>query len=787
MGQGWSIKRVLMEAGSQAEIRSLLANHGEMSRQELAEELCWKFQLIDARGRLRTGGCLKALRELAGSWGYELPEPANRKKRQWQPKRLGAKVAEAEGVPERADQIKGLELIPVRVGDSKLMPVWNELIAGEHELGSCRAVGRQLRYLVRSEHGWLGAIGFSSAALRLQDREQWIGWSLEQRGLHLERIVNLSRLLIRRQFRCQNLASRVLSQAAKQVVKDYRREYGIEPWLLESFVDVARYDGSSFRSANWVKVGRSAGRGRNDRRHEQKQSVKDVYVYVLRKDFREAMGVPLPCRRSLRVLQPTAGVAGEDWGKQELAGARLGDQRRVERLIRIVEQQGENPGQSYAQAAGGIAADIKAYYRLMDSRDEALNFLSILAPHREQSERRMMSQPRVLVIQDTTGLNFGGLKKTQGLGRIGANQTRQGTLGLNLHSALAVSEEGVPLGVLAAECPGSEQSSAPRQSRHRNCLPMEKKKSGRWLRLYQETLATARRMPGVQVISVMDREADIYDLFQEAVDAGNRVPVLVRLQHDRRLAEEDRRLVESLQAQPADFELTVQISRQRARTKQGKFRPGMRAREAQLQISYRAVTILAPQTALKKRLPPVTLSAVYAREKDAPARAEPIEWILLTTLPVTTPPEAAACIRYYRCRWRIEEFHRVLKSGCRVERHQMETAEHLRRVIAIDLLIAWRIMLLVLLGRTAPELSCELYFSQWEWEALCLAVKNTIPTHPPLLGDALSMVAKLAGYRGRKQDGPPGMQTIWKGMLQLSNMAFMYERTRNYQLCPAPT
>jgi hypothetical protein len=795
MGEAVSIKEKLRECGIAEEVRELLRRKPGMSRQGLAEEVCREWDLRDARGRLRTAGCLKALREMAEQGECALPAPARQKQRKWQPKRLGRAVEAAVGVPARADQIEQLELVLVRGADQERMRVWNELIASEHELGNCRAVGRQLRYLVKSEHGWLGAVGLGSAALRLRDRERWIGWKDGQRRRHLERIVNLTRLLVRRDFRCQNLASRILGRVARQVVVDYQKEYGLEPWLLESFVEAERYDGASFRAANWVRVGRSQGRGRNDRWHEKKSGPKDVYLYVLKKDFREALGVALPERRSLQMREPGEGMAASDWAQRELAGAQLGDRRRVERLTRIVEQQAERPGQSYAQAAGGIEADIKAYYRLIDCRnEEELNFESILAPHRERTEQRMMSQPRVLVIQDTTELDFGGLNQTKGLGRIGTNQTRNGTLGLSLHSALVINEEGVPLGVLKAECTGAEQLTARRQGRHRNGLPLEEKKSGRWLRLYQETLTTAQRMPEVEVISVMDREADIYELFQLAVDEGNRVPLLVRVQHDRCLQNQDQRLVAHLRAQPAHFQMSVQIGRQRARNRKGKggrkredSSPALPARQAQLCVSFCPVAILAPKTALKKRLQPVRLYAIHAWEPDPPPGAKKIEWMLLTTWPVTTPEQAAQGVRLYSRRWRIEDFHRVLKNGCKTENHQMETAGNLRRVIAIDILIAWRIMLLTLLGRALPDLPGELYFSRWEWQALCLAVKHQIPDQQPSLGECIRMVAKLGGHMGRKQDGPPGMQTIREGMLALAHMALMLEYMHKSPLGPAPT
>ncbi len=165
------------------------------------------------------------------------------------------------------------------------MRTWNELIAREHPQGKRRLVGRQLRYLFASEHGWLGAIGFSASALQLEARDRWIGWTRGQRLRHEGRVVNLSRFLIRPSVRCRNLASHVLGVCVRRVGRDFETRYGYRPWLLESFVDGERHAGTCFQAANWERIGRTKGRGRNDSGRRSLQSVKDIYVYPLEAEF----------------------------------------------------------------------------------------------------------------------------------------------------------------------------------------------------------------------------------------------------------------------------------------------------------------------------------------------------------------------------------------------------------------------------------------------------------------------------------------------------------------------
>src|SRR5580692_1050389 len=201
-------------------------------RTALAEVVCEEFGFQDPRGQNQLGGCLKALRELETKGWFQLPEPEIQKGAP-APRRLSGPVAKPEAVPAEVGDVRALELI--LVGQESQMRIWNELMIGEHPQGAGPLVGRQIRYLVGSAHGWLGGFGFAAPALKLADRDRWIGWDDQQRGEQLHRIVCLSRFLIRNSVKCYNLASRLLSMSLERLAVDFLERYKYEPWLVESF------------------------------------------------------------------------------------------------------------------------------------------------------------------------------------------------------------------------------------------------------------------------------------------------------------------------------------------------------------------------------------------------------------------------------------------------------------------------------------------------------------------------------------------------------------------------
>jgi len=725
------IKRTLSTPESIEAIRRLLGDGTHANRSALVRAACEHFGFVDARGRVQTAGCIKALRELEHTGHFVLPAagPTGRRRGQLgSARRLDAPVPEPHDVPALAGDVRGLAL--VKVHSLEQLRLWNELMACEHPQGAGPLVGAQLRYLIQSEHGWLGGLGFAAAALNLAERERWIGWDAATRRAHLHRVVGMARLLIRRSVRCHNLASRVLGMAVRAVAPDYETQYGYRPWLLESFVDTEQFLGTCYQAANWLAVGHSQGRGRQDRTHQAAKSVKAIYVYALAANWRERMGVPEP--RGPEPLQPGEGLDGHEWAQHEFGGADLGDLRLQRRLVQCARALGVQPGRAFCGAASGDVAAVKAYYRFIGLPDaeEAVTMQAMLAPHRQRTLQRMMAQPLVLCVQDGTQLNYTHLAQCQGLGSLGTNQTGARSTGLHLHSTLALTAEGLPLGVLDAHC----QAPPARADDERPCaIPIKDKKTFDWIQGLRQCEQAAARMPQTRLVSVMDREADFFELFDEQ-RRRNKVDLLVRAKHDRLiddpLSAEQRTLFEQVRSGSAKSRLAIAVPRHSSRPKKSKSqaRAGHPKRMAQVQLRWREVVLPAPKHHAGK--PPLRLWVVHVRETRAPAGVARLEWFLLSTREITAVEQACECLRWYCLRWRIEDWHRVLKSGCRVEALQHKTATRLKRAIAFNLVIAWRIMLLTLLGRQTPELAADVLFSDLEIEVLQAYAKKTASNDP---------------------------------------------------------
>jgi hypothetical protein len=722
------IKRTLAAPESIDAVRRLLAEGTPASRSALVHAICDHFGFVDARDRAQTAGCVKALRELEQAGHFVLPAAGPRGRRRGQlgaARRLNVPVPEPHDVPALAGDVRGLALVKVQTLEQ--LRLWNELMAREHPRGAGPLVGAQLRYLVQSDHGWLGGLGFAAAALNLADRDRWIGWDAPTRREHLHRVVGMARFLIRRSVRCHNLASRVLGMAARAVAADYQTQYGYRPWLLESFVDTELFLGTCYQAANWLAVGHSQGRGRQDRAHQAAKSVKAIYVYALAADWRVRIGVPEP--RGAEPLHPGQGLDGHEWAQHEFGGADLGDLRLQRRLVECARALGDQPGRAFCGAASGDAAAVKAYYRFIGLPDaeEAVTMQAMLEPHRQRTLQRMLAQPLVLCVQDGTQLNYTNLAQCQGLGSLGTNQTGARSTGLHLHSTLALTAEGVPLGVLDAHCQAPPTRGADDQ-RTSASIPIEQKKTFDWIQGLRQCEQAAAQMPKTRLVSVMDREADVFELFDEQ-RRRNKVDLLVRAKHDR-LTAEQRTLFDQVRSGPARSRLAIAVPRQSSRPKKSKSqaRAGHPKRMAQVQLRYREVVLPAPKHHAGKTA--LRLWVVHVRETRAPAGVARLEWFLLSTREITTVEQACECLRWYCLRWRIEDWHRVLKSGCRIEALQHKTATRLKRAIAFNLVIAWRIMVLTLLGRQAPELPADLLFSDLEIEVLQAYAKKTASNDP---------------------------------------------------------
>jgi len=690
------------------QLNQLARQQPQPSGHALAREACALLAWYGPDGRPALASAKVALRKLHQR-GVLTLHPARSKARHGL-RASGQPLPSLGAVPRRVDQLQGLHLHLLSGQEDALHGVWNDLIIAQHPCGEAPLVGAQLRYLIGSEHGWLGALGFGPAAFALAARDRWIGWSTSARLGHLREVVGLSRLLIRNEVRCTNLASRVLGRVLARLGDDWQARYGVRPQLVETYVDRSRFTGRCLSAANWLRVGLSTGRGRLGPKTAVK-SLKDIWVFPLERRARQTLQTEVPPPLSPQPLEKS--LAQEDGCAGEMAGLDLGDERRARRATQILQARWQQPQASF-HGSFSSWTPAKAAYGLIEHPSPDISLGRLLSAHQQATQARMAAEPVVLLAQDTTGLNYSGLKQTRGLGPLGEEKGR----GLWLHSLLAFRTDGVPLGLLDAQCWARPPQA--NSGRGRNAKSIDEKESFRWIQAFQQGAAAARRMPQTQLVVMADREGDLYELHDAAQTGPANLHVLVRAQHDRKL-DCHQKLWAFLESQPVGQTRQLKLPRRR----------GQPARTAAVQVRWAAVTIEAPAVGCKKSWPPLSLWAISVRESDPPAGAEPIDWMLLTDLPVTTAEQAWEKVQWYCRRWGIEEWHRALKNGCGVEQREFKTAEHLQRVLAFDLIVAWRVLACVKLGRALPQLPASVLYSSEELEVLEAAVKKT-PTPNPL-------------------------------------------------------
>ena len=712
------IKRVLTRPDSIEYIHGILDSTDDLNRTQLADHLCEKFKFFNSLGQVQRSGCLKAIRELEGKGHFNLPKPTRIIGKK-SPRRLNESVPEPQGVPDKVGKIKELRLVLVE--KEQHIRIWNELMIQDHPQATGIFCGHQVKYLVESEHGWLGGLGFSSAALNLEDRDKWIGWDKESRNLHLHKVINMSRFLIRSSVKCRNLASRVLGMAIRQFSKDFEKRYSYRPLLIESFVDTLHYIGTSYKAANFKKIGSTKGRGRNDTLSKKTKSIKDIYVYPLIDDFRIQFGIQKDT--GLEAIEISSGIDGKNWAQNEFMDAPLGDKRLTARLIQSAMDKGENPSRAYSGIAGGDWPKVKGYYRMIDQPDDsAVTMENILLPHRKRTVQRMKGQNTVLCIQDGSDLNYSNLDQCKGLGVIGTNQTSAKTKGLHLHSTIAVTTDGLPLGIIRAECsaPEIKEKKDPNKSVP---VPIEQKKTFCWIESLRDCAVLKDQMSDTTLVNVMDREGDFFELFDDHRRNSSSIDLLVRAQYDRKTTE-NINLFELVRQSQVKAQIKIMVPRQSARAKKSKqkARPKRPMRTAEVSIHYRQVELNPPSTFKGRKN--ISLRIICVREMSPPKDTEPLEWFLLTSIELKSAYDAIECVRWYCLRWRIEDWHRVLKSGCKVEKVQHKTAERLKRSLAINMVIGWRIMLMTLLGREVPELPPEVMFTDLEISVLTAYAKK---------------------------------------------------------------
>jgi len=740
-------------------IARLNATSRDLSRRALSRELCAWLDWKGPSGTWQTANARIALKRLERAGHVSLPVRANPFVGSPRAAAIPATALELPPIAGSLAQIGPVELVLVNSRQSKASVQCQQLLRQFHPQGS-RLCGAQLRYLIRCPQGVLGVLTFSAASRRVKARDTWIGWSELARRENLHRVVNNTRFLIRPGVTVPNLASHVLAQAARGLPAAWQKRYGYTPCLLETFVDKELYRGTSYLASNWLELAApTAGRGREDRTHRADKTVKRIFIYPLRPlaQVRRQLGAePVVPRLAIAPPRVVPPVAPADWAEEEFGRASLGDKRLSQRLCVLARDFYARPSCNLPQSANGDRAKSKAAYRFFDHKK--VNLQSVLQPHYAATQARVARERVVLAVQDSTSLNYSTHPATENLGPIGPNAEQ--VIGLMVHDTMAFNLDGTPLGLLDLQCWARDPAQFGKNHR-RKTLPLEQKESVKWLRSVEAVARVQAQCPQTQIVSVGDREADIYELFVWAQAEPGRPQLLIRAAQNRCLQAEHGKLWAELAAQPLAGIKAVRLPRRSNRP----------ARTAKLEVRTTAVELRAPKA--HGQLPPVQLWAVWAKETDVPPGMEPVEWMLLTTVPVQDFAQADEKLDWYAQRWGIEVFHRTLKSGCRIEQRQLGSADRIEGCLAIDLVVAWRIFHLTKLGRETPDVPCTVYFEPIEWQALVGYITQSaaaLKTEPSLRA-VIRMIASLGGFLGRKADGEPGTQTIWLGLQRLDDIS----------------
>ena len=709
-----------------------------ISRLDLSRRVCEWLNWRSLNGRLQDMSCRKALAKLSQRGVLDLPR---------QEKTFGFEHAAVNSVePEIPEvccplhELGEVSVDPVTSRYSKESKTWFSLLDQYHYLGSGPLCGAQLRYVVKSlRHGYLGALAFSSASWALKDRDQYIGWTEAARRANLHQLVCNDRFLILPTVRVKHLTSHVLSLALSRLPEDWEQRYQIRPVLVETFVDPSRFAGTCYKASNWAYVGDTAGR-RDGR-------AKKIFLYPLDPGWRKVLCAEPP----IRLAERPRPEAPEHWAEEEFGTVRLYDPRLKQRLYTIAQDFYNDPQANIPEACGSKARAMGAY-RFFQNPKVTMDV--VLTAHTEATIERIKPHRVVLVPQDTTTLNYSTHPMTEGLGPV--NNAEDKAVGLLLHDTLAFTEGGTPLGILDAQCWARDPREKGKRYRRKE-LPMGQKESMKWLRSFQKVGQVQKLCPDTMLIVMGDRESDIYELFLEASKDPDSPKLLVRAERTRNRKVEQEFLWDFMARQKVAGTLPLHVPRRGSR----------RARDTRVDIRFAEVTLNPP-----KRLgwtPSVTVWAVYVTEQVSNTVESPIEWMLLTTVEVQSFDDAQKRVEWYCGRWGIEVYHRTLKSGCRIKDRQLETADRLETCLGGDMGVAWRRYHLALLGRENPEMPGTEFFKDIEWKALCCYVNKTPvpPEKPPSMGKVVLMIAALGGHLGRKRDGYPGTQTLWRGLLHV--------------------
>ncbi len=736
---------------------------GQLSRAALGRGVCEREDWRNPKGEYCTASARKVLPELAGQLDLPLP-----------PAQPGPPACRPRSSPDPPVPSTGFTGSLAELGEVRVRLATSEaerrLCAGlldqHHPLGPGRAPGCRLSYLLAADCGPLGVLSFVAAAFRLGPRDAFLEWDDRTRGAHIERILSNDRFVLVPGVQVPNLASHVLGKTIKRLAQDWEQAHGVRPWLVETCVQSSR-PGTSYKAAGWQCVGPTQGRPPGA---GEAVETKAVWLLGLDANWQQQL-----CRKPEQKLgQYPELVLDEEanWARREYLRSDLPDGRLRQRLERLGQSWERHPGEDLP-AIFPHQGELRAATRLL--HNDKVQDRDILQPHREALLERVQVESTVLLVQDTTTLNYTNLQGcTSGLGPL--QDRASSSRGLFVHATVGFTEGGRPLGVS-----GLERWARPEQEPDPEAEQEQEKESRRWLRGFEQGQELGRESPQARVVVVGDRESDMFELFERQAERTEEAGLLVRvhLGRQRKVRAWDAafrsEMIRPIEAQP-DFEEAVVTGRKVEIESQG----GQRARQkrtAVTEIRIGRVELLPPK-GRAGAVAPVPVWLVRVLEPDPPAGEEALEWLLLSSEGGRTAQWAERIVSWYERRWGIEEYFRLLKTGTRIEDRRLRDAEALGKCLVFDAITAWRVFSLDRYARDAPDTPAEEVLTADEM-AVIEGVTETERLRPPRergqpVGPGIRswvvLLARMRGWRPKKHRELPGNEVLWKAYQQLQTM-----------------
>ena len=460
-----------------------------------------------------------------------------------------------------------------------------------------------------------------------------------------------------------------------------------------------------------------------------------------------------------------------NWIKEEFTDISFNDNRLTKRFAKVAQGLAEKSEKNISSSFE-TWSEIKGCYRFFDN--EKVTCSKILQPHQVRTLERIKEHKRVLFIQDTVVLSYGNRPGTTGLDFCNRNlKSSSQSKGLLLHGLLAINDKGLPLGIIHQRFISRKKFKGPRTSamkEEEKRLPINKKESFRWV----DCIEKSKKLDtgDSEIIHIADREGDIYELYKECSKWQEKF--LIRASVNRSINKKSKsqssedKLFDFLLSKKAQGKVTVKVNN---------VRKGRKYRKAKLSIIYKDITLPPPRKKPGKELPFLPMTAVVAVERNAPKNENPIKWILLTNMSVSSVEEAEERVRWYSLRWNIELFHKVLKSSFAVEKTQMREAQRIKKYVTLKSILAWRIFWLTRFFDENKKRSCEIVLTRYEWRILYKRFNKgrILPKKPPPIEFVFIWIGKLGGFIGRKGDGTPGFISLWRGWMRFMDLIDDYQ------------